>query len=135
MLIHAIRWRWRESSGVRPPFFPSFFPLPFLSPFFSPFRRSFHLDINRRESEGDSFPVFHSVYGGDNRTVCDNVQQCLWILNQWSERSPGVSTLFLLFLLSEAFPDCEGALGGLKVETLYPTQPLSSSSPPLASHR
>lgn len=57
--------------------------------------RSFHLDINRRESEGDSFPVFHSVYGGDNRTVCDNVQQCLWILNQWSERSPGHLPIFV----------------------------------------
>ena len=51
--------------------------------------RAFQLDIHRRPNEEDAFPVFHTNFGGDNRTVCDNVQQCAWVLSRWSDQNPG----------------------------------------------
>jgi len=51
--------------------------------------RAFQLDIHRRPAEGDPFPVFHTVFGDDNRTNCNDIQQCMWVLRAWSDRHPG----------------------------------------------
>lgn len=57
--------------------------------------RSFQLDIQRRPTENSYFPVFHTTFGADNRSVCEDIAQCLWLLKEWSHESPSHAPVFV----------------------------------------